>query len=125
MSLTLFAPLLVPVASTGTAGYVKVNGTGNVLTWTAPNDGAMHQFEVICSETVTSNETGGAVSLNLTAPGGGVQTGAGNIFAAAKTVGTYHQLDGATVQAGSTVALVQSSALSAGASTVWATIWAS
>lgn len=120
-------PPMALQAATAVAGYAKINGTGNIITWTAPNDGKQHRVVVVCSETVTTGtETGGAVSTNLTAPGGGTQTGSGNIFAAAKTVGTYHQLDGAIIEANTTFSLVQSSALSAGGPTsVWAEIWGS
>lgn len=125
MSFTPFVPPLAPVASTGVAGFTKVNGTPNIITWTAPNDGAIHRFLIIASETVTATETGGAVSSTHTAPGGGVQAGVGNIFAGGKAAGTAHQLDGATCQAGSTVTVQQTTALTAGGPTVvWAEIWA-
>jgi hypothetical protein len=126
-NLTLQPPTesLTPVAATTTSGYAKVNGTGTIISWTAPSDGNQHRFIVLASEEVASNETGGAISTVHTNPGGGVQTGAGNIFGGTKSAGNYHQIDGAVAEAGSTVSVEQTSALSGGASTVWVEIWAS
>lgn len=114
------------VAATPVAGFAKQNATPTILTWTAPNDGNQHRFIVFASQTVSTTETGGAISTSETAPGGGVQTGAGNLFAGAKNAGTYHQIDGAIVEAGTTVTVSQTTALSLGGpTTVWAEIWGS
>jgi hypothetical protein len=125
MSFTPFGPTLGLVATTGQPGFAKVNGTPNILTWTAPADGQPHRFMVFATETVTSAETGGGISTNQTSPSGVQQIGTTNIFSGGKTAGTYHITDGAVIQAGSTVTVLQSAALTAGASTVWVEIWGS
>lgn len=124
MNFTPFGAALTLVATTGEAGFTKVNATPNILTWVAPSDGQPHRFLIFASETVTTAETGGGVSTNQTAPGGGAQVGSNNIFSGGKIIGTYHVTDGAVVQAGSTVTLLQSAALTAGACVMWAEIWA-
>ena len=56
------------LATTGLTGYALVNGTGAILTWTAPNDGVMHRVMVVAVQDVTSSETGGAITVAITSP---------------------------------------------------------
>ena len=57
-------------ATTGTAGYTLINGTGNIITWTTPNDGGLHRIAVFASIHVTSTETNGVIALTYTLPDG-------------------------------------------------------
>jgi hypothetical protein len=79
---------------------------------------------VVCTETVTALETGGGIGIIVTVPGGGTQTAGTALFAGAKAAGSYHALDGSLVAPGSTFQVNQSAALTGGASSVWAEIWA-
>lgn len=113
------------VATTGVAGHALVNGTGTVISWTAPTDGNIHAVHVAAQLVVSSLETGGQVSITVA----GVSI---VLFAAAKAAGTYVGGDAATpdtptvalLRPGQTVAVVQSSALSVGAAVLYASILA-
>lgn len=119
---------LTLLATTGAAGYALVNGTGNILTWTAPNDGALHRVFVFATKHVVTTETGGQVQTALTLPDGFAVSGVG-IFTGGQGAGI--QTPSTTgnsalfAEAGTTVTVKQTSALSAGASTLWAEIWGS
>jgi hypothetical protein len=115
---------LVMVASTGVAGFALQNATPTILTWTAPNDGNLHRVFPFAAAHITVAETGGAVTLNYTLPDG---------FADGHTVIAANQAAGDTflagallvpVKAGSTVTIAQATALTVGACTVWAELWA-
>lgn len=118
---------LTLLAATSLSGYALVNGTGTIISWTAPSDGALHRFIVFSNKVVTSTETGGqiqvaftdaaSVSVTTTPFGGGQGTGF--------QVSGNTALGGCFVPAGTTVTVKQSSALTAGASTLWAEIWGS
>lgn len=127
MGFTPFAAVvsgLVVKAATAAAGFALQNATPTILTWNVPNDGAVHRFELSAVQHVTSAETGGGVNVNYTAPDGT----AGTIFpfGAGSGAGVGAPLGGAQgpveVQAGSTVAVVQASALTVGAAVVFAAI---
>jgi hypothetical protein len=118
-----------PLATTGLTGYALVNGTGNAISWTAPNDGAMHRVFAVVYLVVTSGETGGAIQLTFTDPSnssrafgilnGGSGTGQygwGNNGGAWWSVPVYPN---------TTVAVKQSTALTGGAATLWAELWGS
>lgn len=121
-----FAPfstsMLQKVADTGTAGFALQNATPNILTWTAPDDGAQHPFLIMASVQVTAAETGGAVGLTF--PLGGIFTPDIPVFA-----GSVSTNDGTVVggvaDPNTTIYLKQTTALTAGAATVYAQIWAS
>ena len=42
-------------------GFTLVNGTPDIITWTAPNDGQLHRFEIYARLIVSSDMTGGAI----------------------------------------------------------------
>lgn len=117
------------VASTGASGFALQNGTPTILSWTAPNDGQLHRVMVFGQIHVTSAETGGQVSLQYFAPFSGSVAHTSQLFAAALGTDTNGQLLGfvpaITVGAGTTVSILQISALTAGAAVVWAEIWGS
>lgn len=126
MSLNPFGtvPAMNLLASTGAAGYTLVNGTGTILSWTAPADGNMHRVLLMYSQHVTSAETGGLIQLATVTPDGGAHSytvqggGSGTGFSQGSQT-TY------MVQSGSTVTLSQTSALTLGAAVFWAEIWGS
>lgn len=111
------------LATTGPAGFVLQNGTPTILSWTAPNDGNLHRVFFIGSINVTSAATGGAVTANVTPPGGG-SPAVPQILAGGQAAGNHVGLNAAIVEAGSTVT-VQQSALTVGAATTWVEIWGS
>lgn len=119
------APVIGLLAATGTAGYTLVNGTGAILSWTAPSDGQMHRVSWFGQLWVTSAETGGAISISITDPGGHAST-AQTIDAGGHGI-NFHQMNywNLLVQAGSTVTLSQASALTVGAAVLWAELWGS
>jgi hypothetical protein len=118
------APPMQVSATTDLAGFNKVNGTPNILQWTAPNDSQMHRARIAYVQRVTSAETGGATQVTWTNPDGSGP--------ASKTLGPGGGGAGTTsfdteilVAPGTTVTLAQSSALTAGACILWAEIWGS
>jgi hypothetical protein len=124
--LSLTGPTLALQATTGATGYALVNGTGNVITWTPPNDGNLHRVLLLSGTRITSTETGGQVQLTYTDPSGGSVTL--TIFTGGTSAGYAAPNFGqsvAMVQAGTAVTLKQSSALTGGAAVMWAEIWGS
>lgn len=106
------------------AGFTLQNGTPTIASWTAPNDGQMHRVTVYGSLFCSVAMTGGAISLVYTDMGGNVNTtqiwggsfGTGPQASTSKTV---------TCKPGTTVSLIQSSALTLGAAVAWPELWAS
>jgi hypothetical protein len=118
------AGVLSLAASTGPGGFTLVNGTPNILTWTAPGDGALHRFMIFGAMDVTSAETGGLVGVTATYPDGAV---AGwTLFADNQVAGANYSGYTAPLitKAGTTVTVQQYTALTAGAAVLWAEIWA-
>lgn len=113
---------MVLQAATALAGYTVVNSTGNIITWTAPNDGAMHVAVVPNLLRITSNQTGGQIQLHTNAPDGTANVI--QFFAGGGTAGLSRQGNLVTlVQPGTAVTLSQDTAMSAGAAVLWAQIW--
>lgn len=119
------APNVLPQqAATPGAGFPLAGVTANIITWTAPGtpgDGNQHQFILNAQQRVTSAETGGAVTLTYTDPGG-TAVPAITVFGAGQAAGAFRALTSGMVESGTTVTLAQSTALTVGAATVWATI---
>jgi hypothetical protein len=114
------------LATTGLTGFTLINGTPTILTWTAPNDGAMHRVMLLGELNVTSAQTGGVVTLNYTSPDGGARNRA--VFAGSLGAG-YNPIPGiaaagATVAPNTTVTLTQT-AQTAGASVLYMELWGS
>lgn len=113
------------VATTGPSGIALADSTSTLISWTAPDDGQMHRVQFYAIEVVSSVMTGGIVYINVTYPNGtakGVE-----IFPAQTSAGQY--LLGSDcnylIEAGTTASVVQDTALTAGAATVYAEIWGS
>jgi hypothetical protein len=119
-----FAPQgLQSVGITPAAGFALQNGTPNIFSWTAPNDGKTHRFFLIGAKEVTIAETGGAVGVTFTLPDG---TAASPTWVAGNNgVGiTMPNYRSGLVQPGTTVTLAQTGALTLGASLIHAEMWA-
>lgn len=111
--------------STGLAGFALQNGTPTILSWTAPNDGQMHRVMVLATLDVSSAETGGAIGVTFTDPAGNALAGA-NVIGAGKGAGVVAPNPGVTgmlIKGGTTVSLVQSTALTVGAAMLYGEIW--
>jgi hypothetical protein len=116
--------LLQLQAATPAAGYALADGTGTVVSWTAPGDGQVHRVIIIANVHVTGAETGGQLGTVSTAPDGSVRTNATAISSGGQATGTQQfALLGHIIEAGSTVEVLQNSALTAGAATAWVEIW--
>lgn len=122
MSTALIASSLKLQAATPVTGFALQNGTPSIISWTPPNDGLLHYAAIFACLDVTSAETGGEVDVNFTAPSGnagsGVLAGGGH-GVVTLPANTYM----VPVKAGSAIAVVQGSALTAGAAKIWASIW--
>jgi hypothetical protein len=118
--------LHVPVlkATTGLGGFALQNATPTVFQWTAPDDGKVHRITLIAQLDVASAETGGVVNLQFTDLQGNFQSR--QAFAGGLGAGFTQGASPMSflVEAGQTVFLAQSSALTAGAATVFAELWA-
>ena len=111
------------VSTAGLTGTPLINGTQNILTWTSPNDGNQHRFQLLAERNVTSAETGGQMTLTSTIPGGTVFA---NVVAAGGSgvgIASLNQIG--TVAPNTTVTLAQTSALTVGACQVYGELWAS
>jgi len=108
-------------ASTGSSGYALVNGTGNIASYTTPNDGNPHQIQVVCMKVISSGETGGQIQVAFTDPGGTPRNA--TIFNGGGSAGFQVTTNASNcllfAEANTTVTLKQSSALSGGASTLY------
>jgi hypothetical protein len=119
---------LALVASTGIDGFVLENATPTILSWTAPDDGKLHRVLLVATQDVTQAMTGGLIRARFSMPNGNsndtVQVSDGQ-----DSTGYNYNLYLATfpmiIEPGSTFTLGQESALTAGASTFWAELWAS
>jgi hypothetical protein len=118
---------LAKVADTGVAGFPLQNATPNILAWTAPNDGSPHTVVVVGLLNVTVLEVGGAVGAAYTDPAGAATAA---LFTAGQAAGRHYQGIGAgtpqmfVIAPGSTFTLEQTSALTGGAATLYAQLFA-
>ena len=110
-------------ATTGTGGFTLANSTPDIITWQCPSDGGLHRVLVSGTKSITSGETGGAVTFTGTAVDGSALSV--TAFAGGASTGTAVSLQGFIIKAGTTVKVHQQSALSGGASQLWAEIWGS
>lgn len=110
---------LAPIARTVTGGFALQNGTPGILTFTTPNDGQMHAYDVAAVLNVTTLEVGGAVTLQWHAGGlSYTQT----MFASALAVGTYTFSQNIVCDPNTVVQVQQTAALTSGAASTLAAI---
>ena len=110
-------------AETALAGYTLVNGTGTVVSWTAPNDGALHRFLILGTLAVSVATTGGSISEVWTTPNGTASGTGIALFTATKAVGVFQASVNGHAQAGTTVTIQQQTAMTAGTAVMWVTIF--
>jgi hypothetical protein len=123
MSFTPFppGPPVAQAVSSAVAGYVLINGTGNILVYNVPNDGLVHTVNVATNMNVASLETGGQIQVLFTTPDGTAQTF--QQHAAGLAAGLARVNTACLCKPGTTVTLQQSTALTAGAATLWGSMW--
>jgi len=112
---------LVIQGATSVTGYTLVNGTGTIVSWSVPSDGAMHQFSCVAVQRVTSAETGGSIQVTWNVPDGTATTT--SLFAGGGGTGVSSFSQQKLVQPGSTVVVQQNTALTAGAAVAWVQLW--
>ena|SRR5215472_95885 len=114
--------LLSKVAGTPNAGFALQNATPTIISWSVPNDGNQHRFVIVATINVTLAETGGTVTGNFTIAGIATtpQLTAGG--SAAGIVNPNYR--GGICDPNTTVSVVQSTALTAGAAVIFVEIWA-
>lgn len=123
----IISPGLGKKADTGIAGSALQNGTPTFLTWTAPADGQMHPVMLLSLLGVTSNETGGQVNVQYTDMAGSAQNYvlyASGLTTGSQTANNAEVRERILLPSGGTVSIVQVAALTGGAATFWAQIWA-
>lgn len=97
-----------------------INGTQQLIQWTAPQDGQPHRAIVIVKVTITNATTGGQITSQVNA-GGATQ-----LLAATQAAAKFAPPSpGAVLDPGDTISVAQQTAVTAGAGTVSAEIWAS
>jgi hypothetical protein len=115
---------LAKQADTGPAGFALQNATPAIISWTAPADGNDHRVTLFGVLEVTTLQVGGAVAVSFTDPGGNAHSF--TVLAGALAAGGHGvAATSYVIQSGTTVTLAQTSAQTAGASTLWAEIWGS
>lgn len=125
-SAALIAGGLSRVATTGPNGFALQDATPTILSWTAQNDGNLHIAILAVVIKVSSAETGGAISIDESgAIAANTQLTAGSLGPGTWFFFGNSAYTPVPVAPGGAFALVQSSALTAGAATVYAEIWAS
>jgi hypothetical protein len=110
-------------AATPLAGVALQNATPTLLSWTTPADGQLHRFTYFCAMDIAVTQVGGNVNIQWSAPDGSAQ--GYTLFVGGQGAGQNFTQTflGVLVQAGSAVNIVQTSALTSGAATLWAEIW--
>jgi hypothetical protein len=105
-------------AITPAGGFALQNGVPTIITWTTPNDGQPHRFQVSAAQNVTVAETAGAVQITYTDPAGNPATVA--LFPGASGAGAQYGSADRLAAPNTAISVAQSSALTAGAASVWA-----
>lgn len=109
-------------AATAAAGFALQNATPAIISWAVPNDGNNHRVAVFASLDVTVAQTGGAVTVAVTDPGGTL--GTHTLYAGGVGVGSaVGSTPLMSVKAGSSVSVAQSTAQTAGTSTLFCELW--
>lgn len=115
---------LVRVGTTGGSGFALQNATPTILSWTAPSDNQLHTVFFSYRVIVTSIETGGAVRIIDQATGNYFSIDGGSSGVSDSAFTKYLPVHYVLLP-GKTITLTQYSALTSGAATVYAELWAS
>lgn len=117
-------PGLFVLATLTTAGYTYINGTGNIISYTFPNDGLTHRVLPSGELVVATTQTGGQIQMTYTSPDGVVRTA--QLDAGGHVNGTFTLNNTSyTVAPNSTVTIKQNTALQAGAAVLYPELWGS
>jgi hypothetical protein len=128
-----YGPSLQLKIATPAAGTALINGTPDILTWQAPNDGLLHRFVIFARLIVSADLTGGQIYVqlaNASLPHAGNGSGT-EIWGSGKGGGDYFlNRDGVSdfksiLGPGETVKITQNTAVIAGAAVLYAEIWGS
>jgi hypothetical protein len=113
------------LASTGLLGFTLQNATPTIMSWTAPNDGNMHRVYFYGELIVSTAQTGGVISLQITDPGGTPRTR--TIFSGGLGLGYNPPNNGiqCVVAPGTLVSVVETTAQSLGAAVLYGELWGS
>lgn len=105
-----------PLASTPAGGTALVNGTPAIFSLAVPGDGKLHQYEISITTVVAVAETGGQVQVHYTSGGNAQSTTLSN-----GGLGVGSSINGTTLVAdpGTVVQVLQTTALTAGAASVY------
>ena len=112
-------------SATAVGGYTFVNGTGTIISWTAPNDGLLHRAFFYGYTHASATMTGGQINYAFTDPGGNAFTGIELIPAGITTGNFQENLVFLPVEANTTVTISQGTAMTGGAAKGWFEIWGS
>ena len=119
---TVSVPSAPIVAETSAIGVALIDGTQTILTATVPNDGQCHLVLASMWKDVTTALTGGQTRLQWVVPAG-TGVGADTTLTAVGTSGVSTSTTGDTVvKPGTTVSVLQTTAMTAGAAKVYAKI---
>src|SRR5579872_1760811 len=116
-------PPLAQQVTLGPAGFTLVNGTPNIMSWTAPGtpgDGNEHRVLLFAGVRVTSAQTGGQVNASFTDPAGNAAVKA--VIPGSNAAGFIEPNAGGTVfpvQSGSVFTILQGNVQSAGAAVLF------
>jgi hypothetical protein len=114
---------LVKVADSGDAGFALQNATPTIISWTVPNDGNLHAFEVCGAVVVSSAETGGAIQVNYQPPTSGVHTATLDAGGHGSAGTSGFTQSGGVAAPGSVVSITQNTALTGGAAVTFCQIY--
>lgn len=110
-------------SQTASAGFSLANSTGTIISWTAPNDGAIHHMLANAYVYATSTMTGGQVNIAFTDLAGNAISGVDFVAGAITTGNANWDYIMLPVKANTTVTISQGTALTGGAAKCWAEIW--
>ena len=120
------APLQRQAYLPGLAGFVLQNAIVNpIISWSVPNDDQLHRVQIFASMTVQVAETGGLIQVKGVNPDGAPWTH--TLFPAGLDTGEQSPALSISriIEPGSTVSVLQASALTAGQASMWPEIWGS
>jgi hypothetical protein len=114
-------------ASTGADGWTLTDSgsyPAEIISWTAPNDGALHRVLVAGILQVTSADTGAEISADWTLPNGDANSN-WSLYVTSEPTGIKQLLSWFYVQANTTFTVNQQAALTGGTATAWIELWTS
>ena len=113
------------VAATAFAGFSLQNGTPDILTWTAPNDGVAHTFLISGSMRATSSTTGGEVKARAYTPDGGAEFTNWTLSSPTQATGAHPVAITSGIMAPATTLYIeQTTAMTAGGAKIWLHVYA-